>query len=471
VGVSLDHSEYWWIIPHLAVVFGFLLAVLALAHMLRERRSPASTIAWLLAIVLLPYVGVPLYLLLGGRKMRRSVDTRQLTRRLAGDVGVVNDPAPVDRLFRTYDIPGATTGNRMMLCTTGEAIYAKLVELIESAERTLHITTFIMHSDEVGSDVRDRLIRKANAGVDVKLLLDGFGALESGRKFFAPLVEAGGQVAYFMPMFHVPFMRRANLRNHRKLAVADGCRVIAGGTNIGSEYIGPSPNPRRWRDLSFALEGPAAAHCEALFWSDWQFAQGQQERENGFGRVDLSGAHSGGATVQIVPSGPDVVGDPLYDVLLSAMFAAQKRLWLATPYFVPDEPLLRGLVLAARRGIDLRLLVPERSNHRMADLVRGPYLREIQRAGGTIQLYTPGMMHAKVALVDDRAAMVGSANLDMRSLLLNYEVAMFIYSAPEIQVVADWLEQLATDTRTGVEPVGMFRDLAEGVARMMAPLL
>ncbi|MBN1346357.1 MAG: cardiolipin synthase [Phycisphaerae bacterium] len=459
-----------WILTHVALILGFLLAVLVIAHMLRQKRSPSGTIAWLLVIVLLPYVGVPLYLALGGRKMKRRAESKRDLELLAGEGRLVSECSSIDRLLRTFGIPGATAGNRLALCQDGEDAYARLVDLIESASRSIHVAMFILHPDEVGTDILQRLARKAGQGLEVRLLLDGVGSLHTTRRFLAPLTDAGGRVEFFIPVLHRPWRGRTNLRNHRKIVLADGCRAMAGGTNIAGEYIGPVPKPGRWRDLSFVLEGPAAGYYSEVFRLDWEFA-GRERLEPLAELPGPIGGDGDGSVVQVVPSGPDVPGDPLYSAILSSAFAATERLWIVTPYFVPDDALAQALALAAHRGIDLRIHVPETSNHRMADYARGPYLREIQAAGGEIQLYTKGMVHAKIVLMDDVVAMIGSANLDMRSLFLDYEVMSLAYSRQDIRAVEDWIRRLETDSRIGVDDVGALRDLWEGVVRMVAPLL
>ena len=179
----------------------------------------------------------------------------------------------------------------------------------------------------------------------------------------------------------------------------------------------------------------------------------------------------GQAVVQFVPSGPDMEGDALYDAILSMIYAAKRRLWVVTPYFVPDEPLCQALMLAARRGVDVRVLLPRRSNHVLPDIVRGNWLRQIQQAGGLILFYTEGMMHAKILLMDDDTAVLGSANMDIRSLLFNYESAMFVYSPDEIAHTAVYIEQLAAHCRVGIGAVGLIRSLTESVARLAAPLM
>jgi len=175
--------------------------------------------------------------------------------------------------------------------------------------------------------------------------------------------------------------------------------------------------------------------------------------------------------VQVVPSGPDVAGDALHDTLLSMIYAAQKRFWVVTPYFVPNEALCQALMLAARRGVDARVILPVRSNHIPPDIVRGIPLRQFQEAGGLVMFYTPKMMHAKVVLMDDEVAVLGSANMDIRSLLLNYEVAMFVYSADEIRAVQDYIEGLMAQTRCGIAEASLIRQLGESIVRLVSPLL
>lgn len=459
-----------WSWTHLLLIVGIILAIVLVAQMIRQRRSPSGSLAWLLIMVLVPYVGIPLYLALGGRKMRRLADSKAELQLNDRGLSFPAETGEMDRLLRSYGIPGACIGNRLSLCCSGEAGYAALVDMIEQAQASIWVSTFILHSDMVGRDILERLSRRAADGVDVRVLLDGVGSLHTHRRGLTPLLEAGGEVAFFMPVLHRPFRGRTNLRNHRKAVTVDQCRVWAGGANIGDEYIGANRDPRRWRDLSFLLEGPAVQHYLNIFRSDWQFATGRQLSD--LFAIDAKDTTTYGmAMVQVVPSGPDVSDDPLYSALVSAVFRAKSRLWIVTPYFVPDETLAQALHLAAHRGVDVQVLVPEKSNHRLADMARGPYLRDLQKTGVKILLYQGGMLHGKALLADEDLAMIGSANFDMRSLFLNFETGLLVYSQAEIQEVHDWIESLMRDCRRGADDVGGFRDLSEGVARLMAPML
>ena len=457
------------ILTYLFLIGSFLLGVVLIAHILLQKHSPSGTMAWLLAIVLMPYVGVPLYLLLGGRKLRREAAQKG---RLGLDTSaaIPDEQACItDRLLRSYGIPGAEVGHRLRLCTTGEQTFTELAELIDSAEKSIHISTFIFRPDPVGRLILGKLVEKAAAGVSVRLLMDGVGSLHTRPRHLRELTEAGGKVAWFMPVLHRPFRGRSNLRNHRKIVVVDHRVVLGGGTNIGAEYIGPTPLSGRWRDLAFVLEGPTVRHWEEVFCRDWEFASGQTPTRPP--EKVHTAETAGSAVAQFVPSGPDMEGDALYDAILSMIFAAKRRLWVVTPYFVPDEPLCQALMLAARRGVDVRILLPHRSNHLLPDIVRGNWLRDIQQAGGLILLCHGAMMHAKAMVMDQEAAVLGSANMDIRSLFFGYESAMFLYSHNEVARTADWIEHLAANCQCGIGPAGLARSLGESVVRLAAPLL
>jgi len=457
--------SFYEIIIRFALISGFLLSIVVVAHILRQRKSPAGTIAWLLVIILLPYFGIPLYFLFGGRKTKRIVDAKPDIHLYSSEIVPDSKASVLDKLLRTYNIPGASTGNKISLCQTGEDGYRQLINLIDEAKTSIYLLTFILSDDEIGKKVVEKIVKRASQGITVRVLLDGLGSMHTKKKFIKPIIEAGGEVTYFIPVIHSPFHGRSNLRNHRKMLVVDGKKVIAGGTNIAKEYIGPTPFEGRWKDLSFVLEGPAVAHYTTIFASDWKFATGKSFDYN-FEKISSVGS----SVVQIVPSGPDVVGDPMYDVILTATYSARQRLWIVTPYFVPDQSLAQALVLAAHRGIDLRIIVPEKSNHKLTDLARGTYLRDIQKAGGKIFLHD-GMVHAKILIVDKKLASIGSANMDMRSLFLNYEVSMFTYTQENIKKTEDWIKKLMVNSKVGVSEIGKFRDVCEGIVRMAAPLL
>jgi cardiolipin synthase len=280
------------------------------------------------------------------------------------------------------------------------------------------------------------------------------------------LAAAGVQVGVFMPM--LPLQRRwsANLRNHRKLAIFDGRVAITGGMNLAAEYMGPARGEPHWVDTCTRITGPAIADLAAVFAQDWAFAT----------REELSPGAAleacGDTVVQIAPTGPDVAGDPFYDVLTSALHNARRRIWIVTPYFVPDEGLLRALALQARVGVDVRVVLPRRSNHRVADLARNRLLRELAETGVRVFLHPGAMMHAKHIVIDERIAISGSVNMDARSLYLNYELAVFAYGERSATADADWIAALMGRCAEEYPPrPGTLGRWAEDLCWLLSPLI
>ncbi len=460
----------WVLVSHFLVVLGFLLCAVIVAQILVDQRRHPRAVAWLLLIVLLPYAGVPLYLLFGGRKIQALASSKR-SLDLVGEQPVpAAEASPIDRLLRSFEIPGATRGNRVEIFADGVASYHGLMKLIDEASDSIQVVTYLLRHDPIGRLIVDRLTEKARAGVVVELLLDGIGSLLVNRKVLRPLEQAGGKVDMFIPLLHSPLRGRANLRNHRKMVIVDGEKVWSGGANFGREYLAPEDSRDLWKDLTFLLEGPAVRQFSEIFQSDWHFAT-SSETAAPPRLVPPVVPPEESAWVQVVPSGPDIKGDAFHNALLSAAFMSQERLWIVTPYFVPDDALLEALSIAGRRGIDLRVLVPRHSNHRLADIARGPALREIQAAGAKVFLYDGGMLHAKATVMDDHLATIGTANVDSRSLFLNFECTTFFYSRPEIERTAAWFEDLLGGSRRGIAEAGRLKSLWEGLVRLMSPLL
>ena len=339
-----------------------------------------------------------------------------------------------------------------------EALRA-LHELIDSATHTLDLCTFIVGRDPMGDALCEKLVRRARDGVQVRLMVDGVGRMLGGYRNLRPLSAAGVNVAIFVPPLHSPYRGRINLRNHRKMAIADGAWLWCGGRNLAAEYFEGAPGVTPWRDLSFDLHGAVAARALECFERDWAFATyapapGKQAPE----------AAASGPVAQLIPSGPDQGEDTVHALLLTACFKSRERIVAVTPYFVPDDALLMALTFAAWRNVAVDLVLPERSNHRLADLVRHRALRELAAAGARVWLL-PEMIHAKAVVIDDAMALAGSANLDGRSLFLNYELMVAFYDAVDIQRFADWIKrQMHGASPYVAHPPGLARDLAEGLA-------
>jgi cardiolipin synthase A/B len=451
-----------WVLLHFLPILGFLLAMTLMVHQNRLQRSPSSTVAWLLAILLVPYLGVPAYVIFGGRKLKRMIKNKA---NLKLDIKDAKERLVTQGVGSIFPVRG---GNDISLLATGEKAYSALIDLIKHAEKSIDVATFILGNDETGAAILAALTRSVGQGVRVRLLLDALGSFRVSKKMLAPFLANGGQCAFFMPMIHLPFRGRANLRNHRKIIIVDNATALVGGMNIAREYMGTTASTRRWHDLSFIVKGPVLADLQHVFSSDWQFAAKQKITKEDVPVLVGSGATT---ALQLVPSGPDVVGDPLYDSIITALFKAQHRVWIVTPYFIPDEMLLKAICIAAKRGIDVRIVVPRVSNHRLADLVRRSYLRQMLDSGATIYNFKPGMMHAKVFLVDTTLGVVGSMNMDIRSFFLNYEVALFVFDENVVTELDCWVTDLMSQSVQGIRKTNVVVEFIEGVARLLAPLL
>jgi len=469
---------YSEILSHLLTVGGFLLAVFLIARLMSEKRQPGNTMAWLLVIVLIPYVGVPLYLLLGGRKLRRLVARKSRLSPVPSDATTVTTAAAAgaiaQALVRASGCP-PVGGNAVRFLTSGKEAYAEFERQIREARHTIHLMTFILGRDDTGRRMVELLAQRAREGVKVRLLLDAVGCILSSRGFVNPVRQAGGEVQRFMPVLMLQWRGSANLRNHRKIAVFDQQRVILGGHNLAIEYMGPRALKKRWRDFGAVIEGPAVELLNEIFLADWCYASGQSvdtlHAERGTPVIKPHGA----CELQVVASGPDVEGDALYEGILSFIQEAKRRIWIITPYFIPDEVLFRSLLVKARTGHEVKLVVPARSNHPIADHARRYYLRELQKAGAQVLLFQPGMMHSKGMIVDDRVGLLGSANFDLRSLFVNFEIGVFVYSEPEVRAMRAWAQELivhcALMTAEKSSRRRLLGNIAEDLSRLLAPML
>ncbi len=450
---------YWLTLHGLVSALAVLTYVIA-SHVMHQRRHPTAAIAWVLFILLMPYVALPAFLLFGSRKRARPDALPIAT--LSSIYATASWPV---QTILTLQQPEPAAYREFTLHADGKQALNALWDTLDGAQHTVDLCTFILGRDEIGEAVIERLCAKARAGVKVRLLLDGLGSLMAGRPRLRSLTDCGGEFLLFVPPLHSPFKKgRSNLRDHRKLLVVDaaqdGQRVWCGGRNLAVEYFEGNAETAAWHDLTFDLRGPLVVQAHALFEHDWAFARGRPYLALPPPATWLPAPESAGA--QLIASGPDQVDDTVYSLLVTAAYRAQTRMALVTPYFVPDSALLLALCLAARRGVTVDLLIPARSNHRMSDVARNRALRTLAGAGARVWL-APQMLHAKLAVIDDVLALAGSANLDSRSLFLNYELMFAFHSATEIQQFGEWFERERTSAVAYVaDRPGLLRDVAEG---------
>ena len=450
----------YWLTLHGLVTVVAVLFYIVTSRLLHQRRHPSAAIAWVLFMLLMPYVALPAFLTFGSRKQARP-----RTPALPAPAGVALRGSWAAQTALALGQPAPAAYHALRLHAQGAEALGALREIIAQAEHSIDVCTFILGNDALGSEIVQRLCAKSRAGVRVRLLLDGMGRLLGGRPNLKPLSAAGVELKLFVPPLHSPLKGRTNLRNHRKLLIADAAhatrRVWSGGRNLACEYFEGAPGKPAWHDLSFDLRGALVEQASRLFEHDWAFAHGHKAQPGATAAFEALAPAAPGA--QLLASGPDQVEDTVHALLVTAAYRAARRLQLVTPYFVPDAALLMALCLAARRGVQVDLLLPARSNHRLSDLARRRALRTLSAAGGRIWL-VPHMLHAKLAVVDDVVAFSGSANLDSRSLFLNYELMFAFHDAQAIAAYSGWFErERALATPHLPQRPGLAGDMADGL--------
>ena len=440
--------------------------------LLRRRGRPTSALAWLLALFALPALGGLLWWAFGRthleRKRRRRVKmSAEFSRKKEGPPA-----APVtafDRLVPRRAVGTSvfpTSGNEVALLIDGRQAYPEMERAIREARESVNVLFYIWQNDATGLRLRDMLVDKAKQGLQVRVLVDAFGSDKFDREFEAPLLEAGAKIAQFFPTpFDALGAPRFNFRNHRKILVIDGKVAFTGGMNIGNEYA------YEWRDLMVRLRGPAVASLQYIFLEDWYFATGEsvedQPRESGY-------PVSGDTDIAIVASGPDSE-HWIHDAYFTAVSRAERRIWIATPYFIPTAALTTALRTAAGRGVEVGLIVPEVTDVWLVKWAARSYYKDLLDAGVRVFEYQGRMLHAKALLVDDDHSSVGTANLDTRSFRLSFEVGCFFASRALNEQLWQWFQELRNDSlpvsARELERAPVTRKLLESMAHLLSPLL
>lgn len=499
-----------WILdelPNVTLSLGVAVELVALALIplvLLRRKEPSSTVAWILALIFLPGVGATLFLLFGRERVRLPVQWKRdadlaLARRphrahrrvstMARESALARLPSPVEReLFRISSaLAGAepTPGNAVELLPSGEETYAALERAIASAKHHVYVEYYLVARGRMAGWLAETLLAAARRGVEVKLLLDGYGSFWISRSWVRALREGGVEVAFFLPA-RLIFFQPMNLRNHRKIVVIDDEAAFTGGINIMDEYRpDPSSGAAPWRDTHLRITGPAAHQLGQVFEEDWHFAtkraihrDPEESAREGRASLDQARREHGEAMVAIVRSGPDLVGplrETIHRVFFSAITIARSRVYITTPYFIPDRAIVVALQTAALRGVDVRLLFPKRSNHPFVFQAGRSFYEELLDAGVSIYEYGPGMIHAKTMVVDGAMSLVGSANMDLRSFRLNFEVHAVVRDeslAAEMEACfeADLALSAQVDPQAFKARRWWFR-VIEGGARLLSPLM
>ena len=465
-----------WLVLDLAIV------IVLIPTILLQRRESGATLAWIMVILLVPFLGLLAFWLFGTtrlhlrRRRRRRIESRLAPELQRLQTQPVSKSIPEEiphsllHLAENLDGMGPQPGNRVVLLRHGASVFDALESALDQARHHVHLVYYIWEPDATGVRMRDALVRAAARGVQVRLLLDDVGSRRARHSFFSPLTLQGGSVERFLPVNPLNRQLTLNNRNHRKIVVVDGLVGFTGGMNVGDIYAGLADS---WLDLHARLEGPVIQSLQETFCQDWYHATGEDlVNTDYFPQV----ADAGTVWAQLLTSGPaDERWRAIHTFMFAAINLAQKQVWIETPYFVPDPPILMALQTAALRGVDVRILLPNDPDHKLVYLASFSYLQRTESAGVKIYRYLPGFMHQKVVLVDKEYSAIGTANLDNRSFRLNFEI-MMLFEDPEInRQVATMLEKDFKNSR--IVPATDYTDqdflfrLGVQVSRLTAPVL
>ena len=472
-----------WIILGVAVAGFFYVSgiVLALDAVMTVRTSQGS-IAWIVSLLTFPYVAVPLYWVFGRRKYHGYIDARRTESKDMQpiiDQTVPELPEFVVHLkeshmsFRVMEELAAmpfTRYNDAELLIDGEQTFAAIFDEIESAREYVLVQFFIIKDDQLGRDFQAALMRKAKAGVRVYLLYDEIGCIRLPGSYLRELKNAGVDVSPFNTTKGIRNRFQLNFRNHRKVVIVDGRAAYTGGSNIGDEYMGRSPAFGPWRDTHICVRGPAVKAVQFAFIEDWYWATHRVPELN----WSPQRSDSGDKNVLVIPSGPADDLETCGLFFVHAIHSAKHRVWIASPYFVPDPKVVAALQIAALRGVDVRILLPEKADHVLVWLSSFSYYNETEPNGVKLFRYQPGFLHQKTMLVDDDVAAVGTANLDNRSFRLNFEITLLVVDEKFGARVKDMFEQDFANSRIveqgELDALPVWFRFGVGIARLLAPI-
>ena len=503
---QLDFVPSWsWPVLHLLWIVG------GTVFLLLHRRRPVTTLAWLLAFWSVPVLSGVAYFLFGPRRLDREKGARQAAKAFAGE-GVPGPTEPrldeleaeyplasIARASRGDDAPSVapTRANDVTLYENGDSLYPALIEAIDSAAETLNLEYYIWQPDGIGERLRDALARAARRGVRVRLVFDSIGAKNCTRIFWKPLADAGAELRTFNPpRVWEPQPGKMNFRTHRKILVADGRTGFVGGINVSDDNTTGEAgrgNREPWRSTHARITGRPVRELQKVFLEDWLYGlplsrveAGERTAKEllGDGRPELPDdverffpdieAPASGPWVQIVDSGPDETGTDIRRLYFAAINEARERLWITTPYFVPDEPIETALRAAAARGVDVRLVLPEENDSKMVQAAAETYSASVMEEGVEVFMFQRLMNHSKTMVVDDAFSIVGTANMDNRSFRLNFEVTAAIWDEDVNRRLADlFVQDLARSKRLDPEAhdAGIGKRLINNTARLLSPLL
>lgn len=481
------HMWSWVAYALFLLNFSFSIAVIFM-----ERRDAAATWAWLMVLFFIPILGFILYLIFGQNLSRRHLfdweekvkigiestiqtqmhDIKNQLFRFRNPHTEENEDL-VYMLLRNNDAI-LTEDNNVEIFIDGKDKFNSLLQDIRRAKHHIHLQYYIFRVDNLGSEIVQLLTEKAKQGVEVRVLYDEMGSRGVHKRHFKELIEAGGIVEIFFPS-KIPFINlRLNYRNHRKLAIIDGKIGYVGGFNIGDEYLGLNPKFGYWRDTHLRIEGTAVHSIQTRFILDWNQASDRHDVHYSDTYFPNSPS-SDDVSMQIVTSGPDSEWEQIKNGYIKMISSARESIYIQTPYFIPDASLLDALRIAALSGVDVRIMIPNKPDHLFVYWATYSYIGELIKAGARTYIYDAGFIHAKTIVVDKKLSSVGTANIDVRSFRLNFEVNAFIYHHETGQKLAEIFEkdmelcfELTPELYKNRKIIIKFK---ESISRLLSPIL
>ena len=476
---------------HIVILIGFIIVIanifFSFSLIFIERKDPSTTWAWLMIMIILPVFGFIIYLLLGQNfsrarlfKEKKEFDTIK-RRKLSKDFTSkehehIGGEQYLDLIRMNYTHSGAkcTYNNEVDIYYNGVDKFKQLIKDLKNAKKFIHIQYYIIRPDRLGKKIMSILEEKAAEGVEVRFLVDSMGSYKVTKRSLKNFTKNGGKFEIFFPGILPHVNTRINYRNHRKMVIIDGEYGYTGGFNVGDEYINENKHIGFWRDTHIRIRGEAVNDLTNRFLLDWCYASGEEIDD--FSKFyPKNPIRDGDIAIQIVTSRPDHNEEYIKNAYMKMINNAKKYVYLETPYFVPDAPMLEALKLSALSGVDVRLIIPGKPDHVFMKWAASAYIGDLLNAGAKVYLYQNGFIHAKTIVADGKVCTVGTANMDMRSYCLNFEVNAFIYDDRvannlETQFFKD-IEDCKVMTKEEYDKRSIALRIRESIIRLISPIL
>lgn len=483
-------SAYGGTILWLYSVSTTILVIVVSFLIFMEKRNPYKTIAWLAVLNIFPVLGFIIYLIFGQNLRKRKMIRTKYIDEMSHLLKIVNrqieslnsnhdfhlEPLTskkqlINLLLHNANAP-FTRSNQAEVLSDGQEAFEKIFAELEKAKEHIHLEYYIIRDDHTGQRLKDVLIRKARCDVKVRVIYDAVGSWSLSKAYIKELQENGVEIKPFLPVVFPLINNKLNYRNHRKIVVVDGQAGFLGGLNIGDEYLGHHPKLGKWRDTHLELRGTSVHFLQVIFLLDWEFVSGQNLPDDNFFPEP---AGFNGKLIQIAASGPDSDWETVRQSYFAMINSAQKSIKITTPYLIPDEGILLALKTSALSGVDIKIILPGIPDKKIVYWASQSYFDELMEAGIKIFLYRPGFIHAKIISVDGEVASLGSANLDMRSFQLNFEVNAMLYDKELVAKIDSDFESdltLSMQVDKGAferRPIPL--KIRQSAARLLSPLL